>query len=280
MRIEQLAINSVSTRHADLEEALGAYAEAGFRSVEFVMPLVHEWLASSHSVDDVRRLLERHNLRAIGGFHAHVACFGDEEARRANHALHVRNASLIHQLGGGTLVVGTDGPDKRSIDALETVAEVFGALARQIEDFDVRIAIEFNWSPLVKSLWSAVRVAEKVNHPRVGVLFDPAHFHTTPTKLEDLNAETVRWIKHVHLDDMRDKPGDLSDCNSDRVLPGEGILDLRTMIDRLEQHGYDGFFSIEMFNEDLWQLPAAEAARRCYQSSLPLVESKGAAIKG
>ncbi len=268
MRIEQLAINSVSTRHADLEEALAAYASAGFRNVEFVLPLVHEWLGTGHTVADVRRLLERHDLRAIGGFHIHVACFGDAEAQRANHATHLRNAALIHELGGGTLVVGTDGPDKRSMEALETVAETFGALARQIEDLDVELALEFNWSPLVKSLRSAVHVAEKVNHPQVGVLFDPAHFHTTPTKLEDLRAETVRWIKHVHLNDMRDKPGDLSDCNADRVLPGEGILDLRAMIDRLEQHGYDGFFSIEMFNEDLWRLPATEAAHQCYRSLL------------
>ena len=76
----------------------------------------------------------------------------------------------------------------------------------------------------------------------------------------------------MHLDDMRDKPGDLSHCNDDRVLPGQGILDLPALIARLEQHGYQGYFSIEMFNRDLWQLPAAEAARRCYESLLPLCQ--------
>ena len=69
---------------------------------------------------------------------------------------------------------------------------------------------------------------------------------------------------------MRDKPGDLSNCNSDRVLPGEGVLDLPMLIGKLEEHGYRGYFSIEMFNDDLWALPAAEAARRCYRSLLPL----------
>ncbi|HYI24655.1 MAG TPA: TIM barrel protein, partial [Thermomicrobiales bacterium] len=74
---------------------------------------------------------------------------------------------------------------------------------------------------------------------------------------------------HVHLDDMANKPADLSNCNADRVLPGAGVLDLAVIIGRLEEHGYDGFFSMEMFNEDLWALPAAEAARQCYQSLLP-----------
>lgn len=269
MRQTQIAINSVSTRHANLEEALAAYAGAGFRNVEFVLPLVHDWLDQGHTVADVRRLLEQYNVRSIGGFQTHVVCFGDDDARTTNHALHLRNAALIDELGGGTLVVGTDGPERPTLDALTTVAETLHALAWQIQGLNVNIALEFNWSPLVKSLQSAVQVVKQVDHPQVGVLFDPAHYYTTPTKFEHLDAEAVRWIKHVHLDDMRDKPGDLSDCNADRVLPGEGVLDLHALIATLEQHGYEGFFSIEMFNADLWQLPAQEAARQCYQSLLP-----------
>ena len=134
------------------------------------------------------------------------------------------------------------------------------------------IAVEFNWSPIVKSLPSAVRVAQKADHPRVGVLFDTAHYHVTPTKLSDINAETVRWIKHAHVNDMPDKPADLTHRDADRVLPGEGVLDLPEIIDALERNGYDGFFSIELFNADLWRLPAKEAARRCYESLLPLCD--------
>lgn len=266
MKPEHIAINSVSTRQSGLEEALQAYAAAGFRNVEFVLPLVKDWIAQDRTVNDARQLLQEYGLRAIGGFEKHVACFAAPDEQRANHELFLANARLVHDLGGGTLVVGTDGPAQPALEALDTVAEVFSKLARQIEGLNTTIAIEFNWSPLVKSLKSAVRVAEQVNHPQVGVLFDPAHYYTTPTKLEDLNANTVPWITHVHIDDMRDKPGDLSNCNSDRVLPGEGVIDLRELIARLEQHGYTGFFSIEMFNADLWALPAAEAARRCYTS--------------
>ncbi len=273
MRREQLAINSVSTRQKDLVEMLDAYAAAGFPSVEFVLPHVKEWLGQGHTPDDVRRLLAERNLRAIGGFERTLECFTAPELQQANMAFQVANATLIHELGGGTLVVGADGPPAPVSDpfgALETIAATLGQLARRIEHLDVRIALEFNWGPLVKSLQSAALVAAKVGHPQVGVLFDPAHYYTTPTKFEHLTADTVRWITHVHLNDMRDKPGDLSNCNSDRVLPREGALDLPALIGRLEQYGYAGYFSIEMFNEELWQLPAAEAARRCYASLLPL----------
>jgi 4-hydroxyphenylpyruvate dioxygenase len=277
MRREQLAINSVSTRQSDLVEALDAYAAAGFRQVELLLPLVKDWLAKDHTVDDVRRLLEERGLRAIGGWQTHVACFAPPEARQANQEIHLTNARLIHDLGGRTLVVGTDGPQASGregkvdpLAALDPIVDTLADLTRKIDGLQVTIALEFNWSPVIKSLQSAVAVARRVDHPQLGVLFDPAHYYTTPTKFEHLTAETVPWIKHVHLDDMRDKPGDLSHCNDDRVLPGEGVLDLPALIGALEQYGYNGFFSIEMFNADLWQLPAGEAARLCYQSLLPL----------
>ncbi len=272
MKSSQLAINSISTRHIDLEEAVTAYAAAGFPNVEFHLPLVKAWLEAGHSIADVRALLDANGMRAIGGFQLPVACFGDEDAISENHRSQVENATLIHELGGGTLVVGTDGPDVPSVDALPTVAAGFQRLLRQIDGLDVTIALEFNWSPLVKSLQSAVRVCELVDHPQLGVLFDPAHYYTTVTKFEDLTGSNVHWIRHVHLDDMAGKPGELSNCNSDRVLPGAGVLDLHALIGALERHGYDGYFSIEMFNDDLWALPAAGAARLCRESLAAYVD--------
>lgn len=265
----QLAINSITTRQGSFEEALNAYAVAGFPQVEFHLPLLKDWLASGHSVDDARAALASRNLVAIGGFEAPLECFSDESTREKNRALHLENARLIDAFGGGTLVMGTDGPPSPSLDALPVVAGALKTLAGQIEGLNVNLALEFNWGPLVKSLDSARRVCELVDYPRVGILFDPAHYHCTVTKFSDINTESVRWFKHVHLNDMADKPGDLSNCNTDRVLMGDGILDLHALIGRIDELGYTGAYSIELFNEDLWQLPAVETAARCYASLLP-----------
>lgn len=269
MRTAQLAINSISTRHRHLEEALDAYVEAGFQNVELTFGEVKAWLAG-RPVDTFASLLADRRLRMIGGLEAHLECFTPEESRRANRERHRDNARLLHQLGGGVITVGTDGPARPTMEALDVVAGALRELAREIEGLDVSIALEFNWSPVVKSLASAALVCEKVDHPQVGVLFDPAHYYTTVTKLEDLTAERVRRVKHVHLDDMRDVPADLSNCNDDRVLPGEGVLDLRALIGALERGGYQGMYAIEMFNKELWQVSAVEAARRCYESLVPL----------
>jgi 2-keto-myo-inositol isomerase len=272
MRDEQLAINSQCTSHRNLEEALEAYAAAGFRNAEPHLNLVQDWLDDGHTVEQTRELFDSYGLRVVASSQLEVACFGSPDARLPNLRANAANARLVRDLGGGTLVVGTDGPERVSVEALDAVALALGDLARSIEGLEVDVAVEFNWSPVVRSLPSAVRVVEKVGHPRVGVLFDTAHYQVTPTKLSDLGPDAVRWIKHVHLNDMPDKPADLTHRDFDRVLPGEGVLDLPEIIAALEEGGYEGFFSIEMFNADLWRLSAKEAARRCYESLLPLCD--------
>jgi len=98
MKRSQLAINSVSTRQQSLEEALQAYADAGFRRVEFVLPLVKDWIAQGRTAADARRLVESYGLQSIGGFQAALVCFGTDDECRANHELQLENARLIHDL--------------------------------------------------------------------------------------------------------------------------------------------------------------------------------------
>jgi 4-hydroxyphenylpyruvate dioxygenase len=270
MKADRLAINSQCTFQHNLEEAVDAYAAAGFRCVEPHLNLVKDWLEEGHTVDETRALFEERNLSVVASSQLEVMCFGSPDARLPNLRANAENARLIRELGADKMIVGTDGPEQNSLEALDAVAGAMWNLAEATEDVGVDIAIEFNWSPIIKSLESAVRVAQIADHPRVGVLFDTAHYHVTPTKLRDINEGSIRHIKHVHLDDMPDTPADLTHRDFDRVLPGEGVIDLPEIISALERNGYEGYFSIEMFSAKLWGLPAKEAARRCYESLLPL----------
>ena len=264
MQTAQLAINSISTAQPGLESVLRAYADAGFRQVEFNLPFVKKWMqARGAAPRELKALLAEFGLRCVGGFEAPVLAFADAVALQNNADLHALNAELLAELGGGVLVVGTDGPPAPGLDALRAAGQRLRGLAERLHPA-VALAVEFNWSPLVKSLRGAALAVGEAAHPRVGILFDPAHFHCTTSKFEDLTPQVVEKILHVHVNDMRGKPGEFSHCNSDRVLPGDGCLDLQRLFGRLEKFGYRGLFSIELFNEEIWKLPVDDAARRCF----------------
>lgn len=124
------------------------------------------------------------------------------------------------------MVGGTDGPKQVSVEELDAMDRGMWNLAEFAEDLRVAIAIKFNWSRIVTGLQSVVLVAETADHPRVGVICGTAHYHVTATKPRDISEDSVRYIKHVNLNHMPDTPEDLTHRNFDRVLPGEGMLDM------------------------------------------------------
>lgn len=271
MNRDQIAVNSVSTVRARLEDCLPAYAEAGFANVELTLDHAEAFLSAGHDLADIRRILDDNSLRCVGGFGGAIRCFGSEEEIRENRDRVRRSAEMLAELGGTIMVVGTDGPAERGDDPLAPIVDGFGDAADRAGQFGVTLCLEFNWSPIVKSIRTAADVARRSGRSNAGVLFDPAHYHCTPSKFEQLTGENVALVRHVHVDDMRDKPGELSNCNSDRVLPGQGCLDLPALFGRLEEHGYRGYYSIELFNEELWSMPVRDAAKLMYQSMLTLL---------
>src|SRR5262245_31071781 len=118
MKISQIAINSISTARPSFEETIKAYADAGFKQVEFNIPFLKEWMKKNGKTSrDAKALLAQHGIRSIGGFECGVCAFGDANERAENREVMLGNTRLLDELGGGTLVLGTDGPQSHSIDA-------------------------------------------------------------------------------------------------------------------------------------------------------------------
>jgi sugar phosphate isomerase/epimerase len=79
--------------------------------------------------------------------------------------------------------------------------------------------------------------------------------------LSDLELVAGR-IVHGHLDDMRGATPEEWSVNSDRVIPGDGCLPLRSWYEQVSACGYSGWHAVELFCEDLWDCQPEEIARR------------------
>ena len=99
----------------------------------------------------------------------------------------------------------------------------------------------------------------------MGVLVDTFHFWAGRSKMADFDELGNAPIALVHLNDVADAPREtLTDAQ--RVLPGDGVMPLTDIVARIEAAGYDGYYSLELFNEDLWSQEPLEAARRAYEA--------------
>jgi sugar phosphate isomerase/epimerase len=76
----------------------------------------------------------------------------------------------------------------------------------------------------------------------------------------------------VHVADRREP----TRSHFDRLLPGDGVLDLASAFRALEAGGYDGWYDVEIFSDNgafgnafddsLWDVDAFELARRARES--------------
>jgi sugar phosphate isomerase/epimerase len=170
-----------------------------------------------------------------------ACCVSDLEKWPKTAALAKRYADTAHAMGAPYIrVLGDCGlaPDGTVDDQI--VSEHLKEIADYAKDKGVGVLIETN-GDLANSLRLS-RLIENVAMQNVGVLWDIHHpfrfFDEPPENTFELIGE---YVKHVHIKDS--KP--LSGGGFRYEMPGYGDVPIRKCVELLENHGYEGYYSLE-----------------------------------
>lgn len=168
-----------------------------------------------------------------------------------------------------SVVVITGSPRGRDPrDARRIVVEGLREAARVAQELGVSLSIE----PLrtdggldltiVSTLTETLELIAEVGAPNLDVAYDVYHLWDTPEIL-DLTQRNAKMIGGVHVCDWREPPRG----TGDRLLPGDGTIDLPPIFAALEAGGFKGWYDLEIFSakslpDSLWKWPPAELVRR------------------
>ena len=110
----------------------------------------------------------------------------------------------------------------------------------------------------VSRLSQAWRIAQEANDPGATIIIDSFHTWNSGGDIEELREIPAERISHFHIDDA--DPGMPAGTQADpnRVMPGDGPIDLEAEIAILRTIGYEGTVSLELFNPELWEKDPAE----------------------
>ena len=93
----------------------------------------------------------------------------------------------------------------------------------------------------------------------VDLVLDSCHWHASGA--QRLDGYPVGRLALVHLNDAPAKPPrEIEDA--DRVLPGDGVINLKALIQELRSSKYQGPWSLETFNPGYWTEDPEDIARR------------------
>ena len=112
----------------------------------------------------------------------------------------------------------------------------------------------------------------------VGLTLDAWHWYHAGGTVNDILAAGKDRVIVVHFDDAPNLPADQVRDNQ-RLLPGEGVIDLTGFLRALEKIGYEDSLSVEVFGRGLKEMPPAESAKLCFESSVAVFKKAGVALR-
>ena len=110
--------------------------------------------------------------------------------------------------------------------------------------------------------------------PNVGLTLDSWHWHHAGATTKDIRAAGRERIVHVHFNDAPNlRPEQIRD--DERLMPGEGVIDLTGFLQALESIGYVDALSVEVFGRGLKKMTPQAAARLGLEKSLAVFKKAG-----
>ena len=169
---------------------------------------------------------------------------------------------------------------KLAVDRLSAIADVLKTSA-------VRLGLEFLGplyfrtgraggpppEPFIWNMPEAVALAKDTG-PNMGVVLDVWHWHHSNSTLKDIADAGAGRIVHVHVSDAKaSAPEDVRD--NQRVMPGEGIIDLAAFFQALQQAGYGDGVSPEPLGRIPESMSAEDGAKLALDTTLAAMKRAG-----
>jgi 2-keto-myo-inositol isomerase len=266
----KICMSEITTMPADLPRDLQAYSNAGWRAVELHLGKVEKYL-DDHSIEELHQELVKYGLRAaaaVGSAPSDVGLLlGDGRAFDRYVEMLARQLDLCRGLNIPILGIGSDPAGKAKGDWSVRAVRNLRIAGDVAEGYGVRLGVEFMSLPppigpfVLATLAETRDLVEAVAHPNVGINLDLFHFYRSSGRISDITSLLSGRLMHVHFCDVLHLPLEQLD-DSHRVLPGEGILPLYEIARTLCACGYDGYLSLELLNQALWNDDPGKVAKR------------------
>jgi sugar phosphate isomerase/epimerase len=256
----RLAYSTNAYTRTSLSEAVESIATLGFAGVEILCDLPH-WFPGRTPASEAESLGERlaglglcvSNLNAntANGFFCPTPPENVFEpslsSRRADFRrwrldYSVEALRLARIVGAANVSVTSGRPDSGGTPArgLELFVDSLKRLCEAAEPLGVRIGIEYEPGLLVERAEELAEVIERVGSPLLGANLDIGHSWLAGESPEEAVAILAGRIWNLHLEDIAGR-------KHYHLIPGDGDLPFSRYLAALEEAGYRGFGTVELY---------------------------------
>ena len=270
MATMSLCLNTSTIKPQPMLEKIRLASRAGFEAIELWINDIYEYVGQGGEVRDIEIALADHGLTVPSMISARG--WGEATDIEYPNALDEvkRRLEITTRLGAPWLVCSPP----RSECSIDQVTRRYGdllQLARQLGS--AKPTFEYiSFFRSVYSLDQAWQVVQALNDPDATLILDAFHNWNSCSSIELLRSVPVGMISHYHIDDADPKIPPREQTDPNRVMIGDGAIDLVAELRILKEIGYAGAISLELFNQELWERPPLEVLQMGRERMLALID--------
>lgn len=252
------SLNASTIRTTPLLDKISITAEAGYGGIELWFDEVEEFISQGGELDSISAAIQESGLVIPTMIMLRDWWSASPEEYPEVFERCLERIKLAAKLGA-EYVIACPHREKPDYD--------LGAQRyRELLDAGIAVgakpAVEFlGFVADVTTIEDALQIVEKSKHPQATLVLDPFHVFRGGGSMETIANLKPEQIAISHFNDAVDTVPRETQMDPDRVLPGDGHLDLTHYCQLLKKIGYQGWLSLELFREDLWQKNPLEVAK-------------------
>jgi 2-keto-myo-inositol isomerase len=237
-------------------------AEAGYTGIEpWTGPLM-EYEAGGNSVADLAARMKDWGLTIESAIGFAPWIVNDDAQRAGAFEQMKREMDLLKRLGGKRIAAPPAGATRNVVIKLDDAAQRYHDLLELGREMGVTPQLEI-WGPSenLHKMSQAAYVLAGCGHPDACILPDVYHLYKGGSDIDSLRLFGAEAIQVFHMNDYPADPPIERIGDGDRVMPGDGIAPLDTILRYLRDAGGPKVLSLEIFHRGYWEQDALEVAK-------------------
>ena len=244
-----LNVSTIRPYRLDVEQQIDVCGKAGFDGIELWMSDIQAYLERGGSLTDLAAKLKDNRLMLdnIIGFSPWAV--DDPNRRETGLQQMQREMEITAALGGKYIAAPMQGVSRLD-SSLDDYAQRFLRVIETGKSLGVTPLLELWGSGALSKLADAIHIMIATGHPDANLLLDFYHLYRGGNSFDSLNLINVARLPVFHINDYPADPPREQLRDSHRVYPGDGICPFDSIIPLLHKGGFQGAFSVELFNEE------------------------------